>query len=80
MILPDDLPLARGSHAQRLEAPTVRDDRFACTYVVGITTTPDGSGYWLAVADGGVFAYGDAHFQDPQPRTTQGAVTGMTGL
>jgi hypothetical protein len=30
--------------------------------VVGITPTPDGRGYWLAAADGGVFAFGDASF------------------
>ena len=29
---------------------------------VGMATTPDGKGYWLAGADGGVFAYGDAQF------------------
>jgi hypothetical protein len=28
---------------------------------VGITSTPDGKGYWLVGADGGVFNYGDAH-------------------
>ncbi|MGH2719611.1 MAG: hypothetical protein ACRDJU_13685, partial [Actinomycetota bacterium] len=30
--------------------------------VVGIAATPDGKGYWLAAADGGVFGYGDAPF------------------
>jgi hypothetical protein len=30
--------------------------------VVGIASTPDGGGYWLVAADGGVFAYGDAAF------------------
>jgi hypothetical protein len=30
--------------------------------VVGIATTPDGAGYWLVAADGGVFAFGDAGF------------------
>jgi hypothetical protein len=30
--------------------------------VVGIATTPDGNGYWLASADGGVFSFGNAHF------------------
>jgi hypothetical protein len=24
--------------------------------------TPDGRGYWLVAADGGVFTFGDAHF------------------
>ena len=30
--------------------------------VVGIAATPDGGGYWLVGADGGVFAFGDAIF------------------
>ncbi len=30
--------------------------------VVGITATPDGAGYWMVGADGGVFAFGDARF------------------
>jgi hypothetical protein len=29
---------------------------------VGMTTTPDGRGYWLVASDGGVFNYGDAGF------------------
>ena len=24
--------------------------------------TPDGGGYWLVASDGGIFAFGDAHF------------------
>ena len=28
--------------------------------VVGMATTPDGNGYWLVAADGGVFSFGDA--------------------
>src|SRR3712207_7687696 len=30
--------------------------------VVGVVGTPTADGYWLAAADGGVFAYGDAGF------------------
>jgi hypothetical protein len=30
--------------------------------VIGIAATPDGNGYWLAAADGGVFSFGDAGF------------------
>ncbi|MGH9073360.1 MAG: polysaccharide deacetylase family protein, partial [Acidimicrobiales bacterium] len=30
--------------------------------VVAMAATPDGRGYWLAAADGGVFTYGDARF------------------
>jgi len=31
--------------------------------VVSIALTPDGKGYWLVAADGGVFAFGDAPFE-----------------
>ena len=30
--------------------------------IVGMATTPDGGGYWLVAADGGIFAFGDAKF------------------
>jgi hypothetical protein len=30
--------------------------------IVGMASTPDGNGYWLVAADGGVFSYGDAKF------------------
>src|SRR5664280_594197 len=30
--------------------------------VVSMAVTPDGAGYWITAADGGVFAYGDAQF------------------
>ena len=30
--------------------------------IVGIAATPDGRGYWLVAADGGVFTFGDAAF------------------
>ena len=30
--------------------------------VVGMAPTPDGGGYWLVAADGGIFSYGDALF------------------
>ena len=31
--------------------------------VVGAAFTPDGAGYWLVAADGGVFSFGDAPFE-----------------
>ncbi|HET6795215.1 MAG TPA: hypothetical protein VFH45_12260, partial [Acidimicrobiales bacterium] len=31
--------------------------------VVGMAATPDGHGYWLVAADGGVFTYGTARFE-----------------
>ena len=30
--------------------------------IVGIAATPDGQGYWLVAADGGVFGFGNAHY------------------
>jgi hypothetical protein len=30
--------------------------------IVGLASTPDGGGYWLVGADGGVFTFGDATF------------------
>ncbi len=30
--------------------------------IVGMAVTPDGAGYWLVAADGGIFAFGDAPF------------------
>ena len=30
--------------------------------VVGMAATPDGKGYWLVAADGGIFSYGSARF------------------
>ncbi len=30
--------------------------------IVGMTVTPDGAGYWLVAADGGVFTFGSARF------------------
>jgi hypothetical protein len=30
--------------------------------IVGIAATPDGDGYWVAGADGGVLSFGDAHY------------------
>jgi hypothetical protein len=30
--------------------------------VVGLASTPSGKGYWLAGADGGIFAFGDAAY------------------
>jgi hypothetical protein len=35
--------------------------------IVGVARTPDGSGYWLAGADGGVFTFGDATFLGSVP-------------
>ena len=30
--------------------------------IVGMTSTPDGNGYWMVARDGGVFSFGDAQF------------------
>ncbi|MGH8921093.1 MAG: hypothetical protein ACRD0H_22630, partial [Actinomycetes bacterium] len=31
--------------------------------IVGMASTPDGRGYWLVAADGGVFSFGDATYK-----------------
>ena len=30
--------------------------------IAGMAVTPDGGGYWMVASDGGMFAFGDAHF------------------
>ena len=30
--------------------------------IVGMAATADGGGYWVVASDGGIFAFGDAHF------------------
>jgi hypothetical protein len=42
-------------------APCLQGPTFAS--VVGMAAAPDGQGYWLVAADGGVFAYGSAPFK-----------------
>ncbi|ACU54880.1 hypothetical protein Afer_1977 [Acidimicrobium ferrooxidans DSM 10331] len=44
--------------------------------IVGIASTPDGMGYWLVGADGGVFAFGDAHYMG---NTYTDGLTGLHG-
>jgi hypothetical protein len=44
--------------------------------IVGIAATSDGQGYWLAGADGGVFAFGDASYRG---RATASRIVGITG-
>jgi hypothetical protein len=45
--------------------------------VQGITSTPDGRGYWLFAADGGVFSFGDARFFGSLGATGMVRITGM---
>ena len=48
------------------------------SFVTGMAATPDGRGYWLVVADGGIFAYGDAPFAGSLGALQlNGPVTGM---
>jgi len=44
--------------------------------IVGIAPTPDGQGYWLVGADGGVFTFGDAGFYG---NTYTDGLTGLGG-
>ena len=37
------------------------------TDIVGITATPNGGGYWLVGADGGVFSFGNAGYYGSLP-------------
>jgi hypothetical protein len=47
--------------------------------IVGITATPDGGGYWLVAADGGVFTFGDAAFEGSLGNLTLNApIVGIT--
>jgi hypothetical protein len=51
-----DAPFAGSLGAIHLDAP-----------IVGMAPTPDGRGYWLVAADGGVFTFGDADFDGSVP-------------
>ncbi len=44
--------------------------------IVGIVPTPNGGGYWLIAADGGVFDFGNAHFYGS---TYSYGITGLSG-
>jgi len=44
--------------------------------IVGIAATPDGQGYWLVGADGGVFNFGDASYYG---NTYSDGLTGLSG-
>ena len=46
--------------------------------VAGMASTPDGNGYWLVGADGGVFSFGDAHFYGSE--AGKGVVTPFVGI
>ena len=43
-----------------------------------MTATPDGNGYWLVAADGGVFSFGDSPFEGSMAGTAlAGPVVGV---
>ena len=46
--------------------------------IVGMTPTPDGSGYWFTASDGGVFNYGSAGFEGSLGGTGITDVAGMS--
>ena len=52
------------------------------TPIVGIVAAPDGKGYWLVGKDGGVFAFGSAHFYNSLPGHAHetGTVVGMAAI
>jgi hypothetical protein len=46
--------------------------------VAGFQSTPDGTGYWMASTDGGVYTFGTAQFFGSNPPLNQGAkIVGM---
>ena len=45
--------------------------------LAGIASTPDGKGYWLLGADGGVFTYGDAGFYGSQATGVYSPLVGI---
>ena len=48
--------------------------------IVGMAASPDGGGYWLAAADGGVFNFGDAPFEGSDAGAPQQApAVGIAG-
>ena len=49
------MPASSGRTAAALNKP-----------IVGMASSPNGSGYWLVASDGGVFAYGNATFEGSQ--------------
>ena len=51
-----------GAGPRRRSRPGGLDGVALAAPVVGMAATPGGGGYWLAAADGGVFAFGDAPF------------------
>jgi len=46
--------------------------------VAGMASTPEGNGYWLVGADGGVFSFGDAHYYGSE--AGRGVVTPFVGI
>jgi hypothetical protein len=62
-------------------APIVDFDVTGTTSVpsrfVGMAATPDGKGYWLAQAGGGVYSYGDARFRGSIQSPLAAPITGI---
>ncbi len=54
---------ANGVHAQGAVSDYGPAAQVFAKPLVGIAPTPNGDGYWIAAADGGVFAYGAARFR-----------------
>lgn len=49
-------------------------------HAVGIATTSDGQGYWIATSDGGVQNFGDAHFFGSAAGASSQAFVGIAAL
>ncbi|MGY9107521.1 MAG: hypothetical protein ACKVG0_13550, partial [Alphaproteobacteria bacterium] len=47
--------------------------------IVGLVPTPDGNGYWIVAADGGIFTYGGAPYQGSIPQLQQNGLGALAG-
>jgi hypothetical protein len=45
--------------------------------IVGMSATPDGKGYYLVSANGGVFSFGDAYFLGSEPGQLPAPIVGI---
>jgi hypothetical protein len=66
--IPDVVSSNGGHGAITVSVPfTVMTSALSGSRFVGMAPTPDGTGYWLAQAGGGVYSYGDATFRGSLP-------------
>ncbi len=67
-----------GHHGRASAGPPTGTGVVLNAPIVGMASTPDGGGYWLVGADGGVFSYGNAGFYgSTASRTLNAPIVGM---